>query len=77
MLSLTTGLTSLLGGSEGVVMARASSLGGLGVFEEDSLRWWMCAGDRFRGPAIRVWDGLDRAEHDMHIQVLRRTNSLE
>lgn len=77
MLSLTAGLTSLPLGSEGEVMAWVSSFGELGAFEEDCLRWWMCAGDRFCGPVMRVWDCLESAEHDKHVQVLRRTNSLE
>ena len=77
VLSLSTGSASLLGASEGVVMARVSSLGGLGAFEDECLRWWTCAGDRSGEPAIRVWDVLERVEHDRHVQVLRRTNSLE
>lgn len=52
VLSLAIGLASLLGASEGVVMARGSSLGGLGVFEDECLRWCTYAGDRFGGPAI-------------------------
>ena len=75
--SLTTDLPSLLGASDGVVMARGSSLGGLGVFEDECLRWCVCAGDRFGGPAIMAWDVLQRAEHDRQVQVLRRTNSPE
>lgn len=76
-LSLTTDLAPLLGASEGVVMARFSSLGGLGIFEYECLRWWTCAGDRFCGPAIRAWDVLGMAVHDRHVQVLRRASSLE
>lgn len=77
VLSLATGLASLLGASEGVVMARGSSLGGLGVFEDECLRWCTYAGDRSGGPVIMAWDVLERAEHDRHFQVLRRINSLE
>ena len=74
VLSLIKGLASLLGVSEGVAMAPVSFLGGLGVLEDECLRWWTCAGDAFGGPAIRV---LERGEHDRHVQVLRRTSSLE
>ena len=77
MLSLTTGLASLLGLSAIVVMARVSSLGELGVFEDEYVRWWTFVSENFRGPAIRAWDALERAEHDRHVQVPRRTKSLE
>ena len=75
VLSLTMGLASLPGASEAVVMARVSSSGGLRALEDECLRWWICAGDGFGGPAIRAWDGLERAEHDRHVHVLRRINS--
>lgn len=58
-------------------MARVSSLGGLGVFEDEYLHWWTCAGNGTGGIAIRAWDVLERAEHDRHVQVVRRTKSLE
>ena len=50
--SLTAGLVSLLGVSEGFVTAWVSSLGGLGALEDECLRWWAFAGNRFDGPAI-------------------------
>ena len=43
VLSLTAGLVSLLGVSDGVVIAGFSSLGGLGVLEDECLRWWAFA----------------------------------
>ena len=76
VISLTAGLLSLLGLSEGAVIAGLSSLGGLGVFEDECLRWWAFAGDRCGVPAIGVWDNLERVEHDKHVHVFRRTNSV-
>ena len=77
VLSLSTDLASLLGASEGVVMAWVSSLGGLGAFEEECLRWWTCAGDGSGEPVKSAWDDLEMAEHDTHVHVLRRISSLE
>ena len=37
--ALISGLESLLGLSEGVVIARLSSLGELGVLDDECLRW--------------------------------------
>ena len=76
VISLTAGLLSLLGLSEGAVIAGFSSLGGLGVFEDEFLRWWALAGDRCGVPAIGAWDNLERVEHDKHVHVFRRTNSV-
>lgn len=69
--ALIAGLESLLGVSEGVVIARLSSLGELGVLDDECLRWGTVAGNRCGG------DILERVEHDRHVQVFRRTNSLE
>ncbi len=76
MFSSTTGFVSLLGVSEGVVIALFSSLDGFGAFEDECLRWWGFAGDRFGGPAIGAWDIRAREEHERHVQVLRRMKSL-
>ena len=75
--SLGTDLASLLGASDGVVMAWVSSLGGLGAFEEECLRWWTCADAGSGEPVNRAWDDLEMVEHDTHVHVLRRMNSLE
>ena len=77
VISLTAGLLSLLGLSEGAVIVGFSFLGGLGVFEDEYLRWWASAGNGCGVPAaIGVWDNLERVEHDKHVHVFRRTNSV-
>ena len=58
-------------------MALDSSLGELGVFEEECLRWCTGAGDRFGEPAISACEVLVAAAQDMHVQVLLRASSLE
>ena len=76
VIPLTAGLLSLLGSSEGAVIAGFSSLGGLGAFEDECLRWWAFAGDGCGIPVIGTWDSLERVEHDKHVHVFRRTNSV-
>ena len=52
VISLTADLLSLLGLSEGAVIAGLSSFGGLEVLEDECLRWWAFVGDRCGGPVI-------------------------
>ena len=75
--SCVVGLAFLEGASDGVVIVLGSSLGELGVFEEEFLRWCSCAGDRFGEPAIRAWDVLAPAAQDKHVQVPLRASSFE
>ncbi len=71
------GFASVVGASAGVVMALESSLGELGVFEDECLRWCVRTANGRDDIAISACEVLGRAEHDRHVQVLRRAASLQ
>lgn len=75
--SLTEGLASFAGASDGVVMALCSSLAELDAFEDECFRWCIRAEGPFEGPVINAWEDLLSAEHDKQVQVLLRARPLE
>lgn len=52
--SLVAVFASFVEASAWVAITRESSFGGLGVFDEECLRWCICAGDRLVEPVIRA-----------------------
>ncbi len=75
--SLTGVLASLAGASDGVVIALGSSLAELDAFEDECLRWCMCAEGPLGGPAISAWEVLASAVQDRQVQLLLRAIPLE